>query len=634
MEHCNQATAPRVKSIRLYERQRMKLERWQQIERIYHAALDREAGQRGSFLAEACAGDDLLRRDVEQLLQANERLGSFLGEPAIEIEAREVAAEKSGSLVGQRIGHYQIVARAGAGGMGEVYLAKDSTLNRRVALKLLPARFTTDPDRIRRFVLEAQAASALNHPNIFTIHAIGQYEGSHYIVTEFIEGQTLRQRMGKETLPLQTALDIAIQITSALNAAHQAGIMHRDIKPENVMVRPDGIVKVLDFGLAKLTEHSSPTADTNAVTLVEMSTELGVLLGTPQYMSPEQARGQKVDARSDLFSLGVMLYEMLTGKPPFQGSNTIEVLSAILEHDPAPFSQHQLMVPTKLEQSIRRALRKNCALRYQKAEDLLNDLREVQSELVSKAKPLATAELPISDAVSAKSLYPPVRSKRLLIAIAAGILLLCAAMAYFLLKPTPTVPKLATGEFSELFLDLGRWTPPPSGWTIIDERLHIEDQPRIGFPAGMSFGDFTMTFHLKLTNAGGAAWALRIKDPDDYYLFYLAGPESNQKDLSYFYAYIVRAGKLGHPISSIPVTTKLTAGGEYTINITARKNEITHSINSADDPSADSLGDPLGYFKDEDSTYMIGGIGFRTVGSERFSVDELYVRPLEIQAPR
>jgi hypothetical protein len=292
-----------------------------------------------------------------------------------------------------------------------------------------------------------------------------------------------------------------------------------------------------------------------------------------------------------------------------------------------------------LEHIVRTALRKDCAARYQTAQELLKDLKQLQSGMGSKTAAV-TAQFLMLNAEAATAVHTPLgaalptRPKLKPLAVAVIVLLLSTILAYFFWKPSPLAPKPRTAEFSELFLDLGRWVTPPAGWTIVDERLQVDAQPRLGFPAGVVFDDFTLTFHLKLANAGGAAWALRVKDPDNYYLFYLAGPESNKKKLSYFYAYIVRDGKLGSPVSSIPVATKLTAGGEYTINISARKNEISQSINSADDPSSDPLGDPLGYFKDEDNNYPVGSVGFRTIGPERFSVDELYIRPLEIQVTK
>src|SRR2546425_120949 len=295
----------------------MTRERWKEIERLYQAALEREPDDRAIFLEEACAGDEALRREVESLLAYKTRAENFIESPALEAAAEMLADEQAVSAVGQRIGPYQVLSLIGAGGMGEVYLARDSRLGRKVALKLLPKEFTQSSDRVRRFEREARAVSALNHPNILTIHEIGQLEDTHYIATEFIDGETLRRQMARGRVPLREALDVACQVAGALAAAHDAGIVHRDIKPENIMVRPDRLVKVLDLGLAKLTEAQAPSANTEAPTVAEVKTETGVVMGTVSYMSPEQARGLKLDARTDLFSLGVVMYEMVAGRAPF-----------------------------------------------------------------------------------------------------------------------------------------------------------------------------------------------------------------------------------------------------------------------------------------------------------------------------
>jgi serine/threonine protein kinase len=364
----------------------MKPERWKQIEKIYDAALEFDASRRASFLDRACEGDEELRQEVVSLLASDEQAGSFLAAPATEVMARSVAAEGDSSPVGGQIGHYQVLSLLGAGGMGEVYLARDTRLGRKIALKLLSAELTMDADRLRRFEQEARAASALNHPNIITIFEIGQEGSTHYIATEFIDGQTLRQRMGNERFDHELALDAAAQVAAALDAAHRLGIVHRDIKPENVMLRRDGIVKVLDFGLAKLTgprDHSPISGvDTQAPNLVKAAkTESGVLLGTARYMSPEQARGEKVDARSDIFSLGVTLYELVAGRAPFVGATTSEVIAAILRDDPPPLSRYAPETPRELQQIVGKALRKDREERYQTAKDLLNDLNLLKQDM-------------------------------------------------------------------------------------------------------------------------------------------------------------------------------------------------------------------------------------------------------------
>jgi eukaryotic-like serine/threonine-protein kinase len=303
-------------------------------------------------------------------------------------------------VVSRTISHYRILDKLGSGGMGEVYLAEDTRLGRKLALKILPAGFTRDLDRVARFEQEARAASALNHPNIITIYEVGEHEGAHFIATEFIEGRTLRQSLPPGGMALNEALEIAIQTASALQAAHEAGITHRDIKPENVMIRPDGYVKVLDFGLAKLTEKSDlktdlSNIDKEAATMLRPNTDAGTIMGTVTYMSPEQARGLRVDARSDIFSLGVMLYEMVVGRPPFDGATSSDVIAAILVREPAPISRVIAGIPSEFEWSLNKALRKERDDRYDTVRSFLSDLKLLKSRLDFEAE-LARAGQPLS----------------------------------------------------------------------------------------------------------------------------------------------------------------------------------------------------------------------------------------------
>src|SRR5436309_6973507 len=269
---------------------------------------------------------------------------------------------------GTRLGRYEIRSKIGEGGMGEVYLVLDTKLDRKVALKILPAEVAAHHDRMRRFVQEAKTASALNHPNIITIYEIDEWgsgptvrEGAHFIATEFIDGETLRQCLSGAPMKLGQVLDVAAQIASALAAAHAAGIIHRDIKPENVMLRRDGIVKVLDFGLAKLTERVSPeSVDTEAPTRANIKTDPGTIVGTAIYMSPEQARGLDLDGRTDIFSLGTVIYGMVAGRLPFEGSNSNEIMASILgDKEPAPLARSSREVPAELERIVAKALRQN-----------------------------------------------------------------------------------------------------------------------------------------------------------------------------------------------------------------------------------------------------------------------------------
>jgi serine/threonine protein kinase/tetratricopeptide (TPR) repeat protein len=344
---------------------------------IFETAIGREGSERQRFVAGACAGDAELRRKVETLLLAHENKGSFLASPPLESEP----AIRPALVVGQRFGAYRILGALGRGGMGEVYLAQDSRLGRKVALKLLRTEPTRQPERAKRFEQEARAASALNHPNILTIHEIGQVGGAYYIVTEFIEGQTLRQRMAGERMKLQEALDVASQVANALAEAHAAGITHRDIKPENIMLRPTGLVKVLDFGLAKLTESSPAPLDSEAPTAAHVNTGAGAVLGTPGYMSPEQARGLGADRRTDIFSLGVVLYEMIAGRSPFEGTTAGAIIAEILNQEPPPLARYSREVPEALEWIVRKALAKDREERYQGVKDLALDLKGLKQRL-------------------------------------------------------------------------------------------------------------------------------------------------------------------------------------------------------------------------------------------------------------
>jgi serine/threonine protein kinase/tetratricopeptide (TPR) repeat protein len=356
----------------------MKVERWQEVERIYHLTLEKEASERSTFLGQACAGDEALRREVESLLTYEPRAEGFIEAPALEVAAKMMAGEHAPIRPGDKFNQYRILSMLGAGGMGEVYLAEDTSLRRNVALKFLPAVLTKDKAHLRRFEIEACAVAALSHPNVCIIHEVIQTEdGRHCIVMEYIEGMTLRQRMAKDHINVEEALDIAIQIASALCSAHRAKIVHRDIKPENVMLRDDGFVKVLDFGLAKLTETTPEQVNSDADTrAIDPKTLPGVLMGTVAYMSPEQARGLLVDARTDIWSLGVVLYEMIAGRLPFDGPTPTDIIIRIAEKEPAPLAQAGSLQPI-----VTKTLAKDRNDRYQTAEQALLDLKTAKREL-------------------------------------------------------------------------------------------------------------------------------------------------------------------------------------------------------------------------------------------------------------
>ena len=362
----------------------MKAERWRQIDGILQAAMEHDAAQRPAFLDQACASDPSLRKDVEALIDSYDEAGSFIESPVFEAAADLVASAQAGSLIGTELGPYRITAVLGSGGMGDVYLAQDGRLGRKVALKLLPDYFTADEQRLRRFQQEARAVSALNHPNIITIFEIGESDSIRFLATEYIDGETIRQRLSSATISVSEALDIAIQVANALEAAHQAGIIHRDIKPENIMLRRDGYVKVLDFGLAKMSGMQGG-ADTARATIAQVDTDPGTVLGTVNYMSPEQARGLALDARTDLFSLGVVLYEMIAARPPFEGKTAGELIALIISKEPPPLARYSNEVPEALQWIVTKALTKNRDDRYQTARDMMVDLRRLKQELEFEA---------------------------------------------------------------------------------------------------------------------------------------------------------------------------------------------------------------------------------------------------------
>jgi len=428
----------------------VKDQRWQRVEYLYDATLKKDPEERATFLAQECAGDEELRQEIDSLLAYEQQAENFIELPALEVAVRMMAEEPSGIIrEGDRFNQYQIVALLGAGGMGEVYLAEDTRLRRKVALKFLPVILTKDKSHLRRFEVEARAVAALSHPNVCTIHEVIETEdGRHCIVMEYVEGMNLRERMTKGRIELNEALAIAVQIASALSIAHAKGIVHRDIKPENVMLRGDGYVKVLDFGLAKLAEtRSAPANSQDETQAMDLRTMPGVVMGTVAYMSPEQARGLQVDARTDLWSLGVVLYETVAARQPFAGLTPTDVIISIAEREPEPLEKS---APDALcvQPIVTKALAKDPGERYQTAAELLDELKSVQHELEHGAdfqryKAVASSREP----GKSKSLLTRGRT----IAFTGIVILVAIALAaLWYSRSSRTSPLHTTGEIKSL----------------------------------------------------------------------------------------------------------------------------------------------------------------------------------------
>src|SRR5215467_11959987 len=326
-------------------------ERWLQVKQIFQSAIECPLDERAAFLARACAGDHELRSEVESLISSHDQAGDSIEAMAVDAATEMIAEDQAFTNIGKQIGHYHVLGHIGRGGMGEVFLAQDTRLGRKVALKLLRTEFTRDEERLRRFQQEARAASALNHPNILTIHDVGEADSQYFIATEYVEGETLRQRIGRSRMSLGQVLDVAAQVAGALTAAHQAGIIHRDIKPENILLRTDGYVKVVDFGLAGRVAGESIT------------TGSGLLAGTPRYVSPEQARGDPVSPASDIFSFGLVLYDLAAGQHAFPSDSPAATMEAILNREPVAPSARNAAIPAALDRLILRMLAKDAAAR-------------------------------------------------------------------------------------------------------------------------------------------------------------------------------------------------------------------------------------------------------------------------------
>ncbi len=407
----------------------MNAARWQQVNDLFHSAVEHAPKDRATFLDQACAGDETLCREVKSLLTSHDQTRNFIELPAFEVAPELLAESGGGASIGELVGHYRIESLIGVGGMGEVYLARDEQLGRKVALKLLPGHLLADEEQLSRFKTEARSASALNHPNILTVYEIGAEGNRQFIATEFIEGKTLRASLADGRMNLRDALEIAVQVAAALAAAHEAGVVHRDIKPENIMLRPDGFAKVLDFGIAKLTQDGTESQQHDLGAKAVLQTRSGSVLGTARYMSPEQARGQEVDARTDIWSLGIVLYETLTGIPPFLGETSSDCIASILTNDPPPLAGALPNVPPQLDVIVQKGLRKDRTERYQTAREMLADLRNVVSGLEPGVSTSGGSSTPKTK-----------RHHRAGIVTLAAALLITAALAYrfFFHPPAPS----------------------------------------------------------------------------------------------------------------------------------------------------------------------------------------------------
>ncbi|HAF13003.1 MAG TPA: hypothetical protein DCK99_04730, partial [Blastocatellia bacterium] len=390
-------------------------ERWEQVGQLYQAALELRPGERTSFLRQACGEDESLCREVESLLAAEEEAGDFLAAGAIDDAAKALAEEKSFSPVGKRLGHYQVRSLLGVGGMGEVYLAQDTKLDRAVALKILPPEFAADKNRMRRFEQEAKSAAALNHPHIAHVYEIGEAEGKHYISMEYIEGETLRNKIHREKTSLPKLLKYLAQVAGGLAKAHERGIVHRDLKPDNIMITRDGDTKILDFGLAKLVEPPKQTGGGDGVpsevatARISQHSTPGMVMGTVGYMSPEQAQGQvrEIDHRSDIFSFGCILYEAATGLRAFEGKDVLDSLHKIVYAPTPQIKDTNAAAPDELQRIVRRCLAKEPEKRYQSIKDVGIELEELRQEL----KGLPEFQQTVQPAAGGRAVSPEAQPK-------------------------------------------------------------------------------------------------------------------------------------------------------------------------------------------------------------------------------
>src|SRR5262245_10995955 len=418
----------------------MKRDVWKQIDELIESAMRLPRESRAGFLKDACAGDETLRREVDSLLTHLEEAGSFLETPPSELAADLLASNTARLHEGQIIDQYEIASRVGGGGMGEVYLARDRRLNRTVALKVLATRLATEKGYRKRFEEEARLASNLSHPNIVTIYGVGQESEIAYMAMEFVRGQTLRKILLDGPMPVRKALDIAVQIVDALTAAHACGVVHRDLKPENVMVTADGLVKVLDFGLARQQRFLGDRPERSLVATLASMTGEGMILGTVGYMSPEQASGKVAGPAADHFSFGTILYEMLTGRRAFERETAVETLSAIIREQPPAIQLRGSECSAALRLLLERCLAKDPAERYADTQELAGQLRYIRDRWITDENtPIATVSRS----------FPLVTRRRALGLSAAG-LAAAAAGAWRFWPVTPEIHSLVVLPFANV----------------------------------------------------------------------------------------------------------------------------------------------------------------------------------------
>jgi serine/threonine protein kinase len=432
-------------------------DRWRQISHLYHAALARK-GDPAAFLEEACAGDEGLRLEVASLLAQPASAAEFFAEPAV-VMAAQLVDDPGAALIGRRLGVYQIQAFLGAGGMGEVYRARDAKLGREVALKILPAAFVADPARCARFEREARLLASLNHPNIAHIHGLEESGGVRALVMELVEGEDLSQRIARGAIPLDEVLPIAKQVAEALEAAHEQGIIHRDLKPANIKVRSDGTVKVLDFGLAKAmapAQGSSPDLSHSPTITTPAMTQAGMILGTAAYMSPEQAKGSEADKRSDVWAFGAVLYEMLTGRRAFDGEDTVDVLSRVLQREPDWVALPAGVSPT-LVLYLKRCL-------YKDSKQRLGDIHDMRLALEGAFE---TAELQTTASATATPRRRMARMAAFVVAVLGMVTLAFLTARYLRETPPPAPPETRTEIVAGATNDPTSFALSPDGQQIV-----------------------------------------------------------------------------------------------------------------------------------------------------------------------